>query len=408
MASYSSISRRDLLKLAGAAGVCAALSRAGHLAGVSKAGGLASSAAAAGAVGHPPLAVSGRHGDRSSLETEGDSPWRGATIVASGWIPKGEHESSSVLFRRVIEAATDFSWLSPGDRVFIKLSLNSGNPYPASTDPWALNEMIRVLQERGAGEIMVGDKSGPGVNWTPPERRGSSREFAETAGLLPIILENGAQPVFFEERGWDAYIETAPSGDHHWEVPLLVTDVVREMDHIIYMPRVSSHSQGEATLGIKLAVGWLRDDVRRVFHNAGGENFYRMYEEINHAPEIESRRRLIVSTGRQVLSMGGPNTGAIAEPDYGLVFASQDLLAHEMLSYAWLQWNREFATDKEELARQSARMRSSYRPGDIYQHPAVANLMEHQSLTKPNFGWEQVNQGPATMVQDYLRKQMKI
>jgi uncharacterized protein (DUF362 family) len=37
-------------------------------------------------------------------------------------------------------AATDFSWLSRGDSVFIKPALNSGNPYPATTNP----EGIRV------------------------------------------------------------------------------------------------------------------------------------------------------------------------------------------------------------------------------------------------------------------------
>ncbi len=375
------MSRRDALKLAGAAGACAALGGISQLTGLSRASGLL----------HPSATSAAR-----------------AASVASGWIPKGEHENAGDLFQRVVEAATDFSWLSPGDRVFIKLSLNSGNRYPASTDPWALAEMIRILQEKGAGRIIVGDKSGPGVNWTPPERRGSSREFADTAGLLPVILEHNAQAVFFEERGWDAYVETAPSGDHHWEVPLLVTDTVEQADHIIYMPRVGSHSLGEATLGIKLAVGFLRDDIRRMFHNAGGENFYRMYEEINHVPEIESRRRLIVSTGWQVLSMGGPNAGTTTEPDYGLVLASEDLLAHEMLSYAWLQWNREVATPPDELAAASANMRSTYRAGDIYQHPAVANLMQRLGLAKPDFGWEQVNQGPSKAVLDYLKKQMKI
>jgi hypothetical protein len=138
------------------------------------------------------------------------------------------------------------------------------------------------------------------------------------------------------------------------------------------------------------------------------ENFYRMYEEINHVPETESRRRLIVSTGRQVLSMGGPNSGAMAEPDYGLVFASQDLLAHEMLSYAWLQWNREFATPAAELAEADARMRSPYRPSDIYAHPAVDNLMQRLGLAGPDFGWEQLNEGPTWPVVAYLKNRMKI
>jgi len=53
-------------------------------------------------------------------------------MVASAWIPRGEAENSKALFEKTLSAATDFSWLSRGDRVLIKLALNSGNPYPAT------------------------------------------------------------------------------------------------------------------------------------------------------------------------------------------------------------------------------------------------------------------------------------
>ncbi|MCL4369127.1 MAG: DUF362 domain-containing protein [Actinobacteria bacterium] len=374
--SLPSISRRDFLKLAGAAGILAGTGQLGRLPGAAEAGG-------------------------TSLPTPASD-----LRVASAWIPKGGYVNAGDTFQQVVEAATDFSWLSRGDRVFIKLALNSGSPYPSTTDPWALHLMIRMLQEKGAGKVVVGDQSGPIVNWTPPQQRGSSRECARTAGLLQVIEENGAEPVFFEERGWDAVIETTPVGEHHWPEPLLVTSLVEEVDHIVYMPRVSSHMLGEITSGLKLPVGFLRNDSRRVFHGAG-ESFYAMYEEINHVPEIESRRRLIVSSGRLVLSMRGPDGGPVTEPDYGLVFASEYLLAHEMLAYAWLQWNREFATPPDELATAGAGMRSAYRPGDIYQHPAVVNIMRRKGISQPGIGWEQLNQGPDDSVIEYLKKQMK-
>jgi uncharacterized protein (DUF362 family) len=325
--------------------------------------------------------------------------------VSSAWIPKGEYKNSDDLFRRVVEATTDFSWLSRGDRVFLKLSLNSGSPYPSTTDPWELSLMIRMLQERGA-RVIVGDQGGPAVNWTPPDRRGSSREMARSAGLLDIINEEGATPVFFEERGWDSFFETEPTGEHHWPQPMMVTSLVNEVDHIIYLPRVSSHSLGEITSGLKLPVGFLRNESRRLFHGAG-ENFYAMYEEINHVPEIEAKRRLIVSSGRLVLSMRGPDRGPMTEPDYGLIFASQDLLAHEMLAYAWLQWNRKFATPPDELDEASANMRSAFRPGNIYDHPAVANIMQRKGVTRPDIGWEQLNQGPRGTAIPYVRGQIR-
>ena len=44
------------------------------------------------------------------------------------WIGKGEHQTAYALFKQTVEAATDFSWLSPGDRVLLKIALNSGKP----------------------------------------------------------------------------------------------------------------------------------------------------------------------------------------------------------------------------------------------------------------------------------------
>lgn len=83
-----------------------------------------------------------------------------APSVTSAWIPKGEMRKCSGHARGIMESATDFSWLSWGDSILIKLALNSGNPLPATTDPWLLGCMIDLLKEKGAGEILVGDQSG--------------------------------------------------------------------------------------------------------------------------------------------------------------------------------------------------------------------------------------------------------
>jgi len=59
-------------------------------------------------------------------------------------------------------AATDFSWLSTGDSVFIKPALNSGSPYPFTTSPAAIAAMVELLRERRARRVIVGDMSGIG------------------------------------------------------------------------------------------------------------------------------------------------------------------------------------------------------------------------------------------------------
>ncbi|MBT3311932.1 MAG: DUF362 domain-containing protein [Desulfobacterales bacterium] len=351
--------------------------------------------------------------------------------VSSGWIPKGDHEKSYDLVKKVIEASTDFSWLSKGDSVFIKLALNSGFEFPATTDPWMLDATIKILKEKGAGEIYVGDKSGvENVHWSEIEERGSSRELCKSSTLLKVIKDNEVNPVFFEEDGLDSYIATAPEGSHHWKQPMMIPAIIKKMDHIIYMPRVSSHLLGDITSGFKIGVGFLRDDSRLAFHQ-GGDNFYAMYEEINHVPEIKSKLRLTITSGRKVLSTFGPDKGFISEPDYGLIFATEDLLANELLSYAWLQWNREFNTSAFSLATigNITRFRSllnkfflgqiwkddmesetpglpMYRPGNIYNHPSIVNFLSRKGGRPEKIIWNQINKIPDKPVSSYIKKQI--
>jgi len=351
--------------------------------------------------------------------------------VSCSWVAKGEHQNSYVLFKKTVEATTDFSWLSRGDRVLIKVALNSGNPYPATTDPWSVQCMVKLLKERGAGRILVGDQSGYGtVQWTKDRKEGSSRQLAKTAGLLKVIEESNAEPCFFEEYGWDAYRPTYPDGEHHWKKPIMVPAKLGEVDHIIYLPRVSSHILAGNTLGLKLGVGFLRSDSRGEFHR-GGKQFYAMYEEINHIPPIASKLRLVVSSGRSVLTLFGPNEGPTAKPGYGLLLASEDLLAHEMLAYAWLQWNRQFETSSiahmtmgrptKNRSRHNKRFSDRmwpdkdgretpaieyFEPGNLYNHPAIVNYLKRMGGRPRVIAVEEINNQPDSSVVDYLKGQL--
>lgn len=364
-----------------------------------------------------------------------DDAW--SPHVASAWIPKNAHVESPddayATFKKTVEAATDFSWLSAGDSVLIKLALNSGNPFPATTDPWSLSCMIRLLREKGAGQIRVGDSSGiESVHWTTQKQKGSSRALCKQAGLFDPIIENDAEPVFFEEAGYDGFFETAPVGGHHWQSPVWITSAVAEADHIIYLARVSSHVLGDITAGLKIGVGFLREDSRRVFHQ-GGDAFYAMYEEINHVPEIASKLRLTVSSGRKVLATFGPDNGHVAVPEFGLLFASEDLLAHEALSYAWLLYNREHETGFFDagVTGRLTRMRSPinrgfvwymwkdagffetpgiplFIAGNIYAHPSMVNAMNRKGGRPVRIDWEPLNAPAGTeMMADYIKAKME-
>ncbi|MGC8659959.1 MAG: DUF362 domain-containing protein, partial [Desulfomonilaceae bacterium] len=114
--------------------------------------------------------------------------------------------------RASVEATTDFSWLARGDSVFIKPALNSGYSYPSTTSPQGISVMVRLLKEKGAGRVVVGDMSGiEHVKLTPRKLSGSTRKLMEKCGMADAILRSGAELHFFEEAGWNAFYEDYPA-----------------------------------------------------------------------------------------------------------------------------------------------------------------------------------------------------
>lgn len=353
--------------------------------------------------------------------------------VSSVWIKNSDYRLYENDLHDLINDATSFSWLKKGDHVFIKLALNSGNRFPATSDPWVLGVLLKILQEKGAGKIIVGDKCGVGhVKHFQDMKKGSSRKLCKSSGLLKVIEKNGATPAFFEERGFDSYIKTSPKNINHWKKPVWITSVVKDVDHIIYMPRVSSHVMGDITCGLKLGVGFLRDDSRLEFHK-GGEYFYQMYEEINDIPEINRKLRLTVTSGRKLFTTVGPDMGHVSNPEYGLVMASESLIANELLSYAWLKWNRKFNTPavKKITSGKITNFRSIinklfvkfsfvshgdkkapplnfFQAGNIYHHPAIQNYFRKRGGGPEEIIWRSLNKNPDTSIVDYIDRNIKI
>jgi len=264
--------------------------------------------------------------------------------VAAGWVPAGEPGALARNLAKVVDAVTDFAWLSPGDRVLVKVASNSGSRFPATTSPAAVWALARHLYARGAGEVLVGDQSGVHeVHHTRDTHKGSTRALMRRNGLWQAAEAAGAVPVAFEELGYDAYLPDRVPVGGHWRGDVWITRVVAEADHVVYLPRVSHHTLAFATLAQKLAVGWLREDSRLELHR-DAESFAEKFEEVNRLPLLASRLRLVVTDATAVQTTFGPDYGYVARPAAGLVLASSDLVAHEMVAHRWLAWTRAEAT----------------------------------------------------------------
>ena len=288
-------------------------------------------------------------------------------------------ESSGKVFKTAIreaaEAATDFSWLSKGDAVFIKPALNSGNSYPATTSPEAIAAMTSLLIKKGAGRVIVGDMAGiEHVKLTPEGVRGSSRDLMKSCGMTEAAMGAGAELHFPEEAGWKAFYEDMPVSGSNWKGPLMMPNLLKEVDHIILMPRCARHVLAGSTLGLKAAVGYWRTDTRLEYHRDAA-TFQEKTAEGNTVWSLLDKQRLVLTAADKILTSFGPDKGYIMQPETGLVIASESVVAHDMISLAWLLLNRESIPESE---------KDMFR--DPYESQLVVTLGNHWVVGKLG-GW---------------------
>lgn len=294
-------------------------------------------------------------------------------VVSSAWIRKGNQTGNYEMFKAMVETATDFSWLSTGDRILCKLALNSANDFPATTDPWALDCMLKILKEKGAGTCLVGDQSGI-------YQANNTRTCLTRTGLMDVINSNGATAVYFENGGHTSYSAA------NWSTAPSITNYVNQVDHIIYLPRIATHTLADKTFSLKIAVGFLSSASRRTMHRGA---LTEMYPSINDIPAIKNKFRLSVTSAMKLMTTGGPDSGTIVEPNYGLIFASQDLLAADLMAGAFLNANRSTSDA-------------------IYCHDAVQSYIERNGNIEKLI-WDSLNENPnSSITNDMINSLQKI
>ena len=259
------------------------------------------------------------------------------TKVSMAGVSRRANEAELITaIRQAAEAATDFSWLSRGDSILIKPVVNSGNTYPATTNPIGMKAVIGLLKEKGAKQIIVSDMSGiEHVKLLPDKLRGSTRDLMKSCGLAQTVVEAGGELYFPEEEGWQSFFEDGPASGSNWKSGIMMPKIIREVDHVVLLPRCSRHALAGATLGMKAAVGYWRTDSRLEYHHDAA-TFHEKTAEANTVTSLKEKQRLTLTVANKIQATFGPDKGYVVVPDIGLIFASESLVAHDMISLAWL------------------------------------------------------------------------
>jgi uncharacterized protein (DUF362 family) len=157
----------------------------------------------------------------------------------------------------------------------------------------------------------------------------------EASGMAAAVLSAGGELCPFEEGGWDSFYPEFPAAGANWRGELMMPKILQEVEHIILMPRCGRHVLAGASLGLKAVVGYWRTDTRLEYHR-GAATFHEKTAEGNTVPTLLEKQRLVVTAADQVLTTFGPDDGRVCWPATGLVIASRSVVAHDMVSLAWL------------------------------------------------------------------------
>ncbi|EKQ54978.1 MAG: hypothetical protein B655_0539 [Methanobacterium sp. Maddingley MBC34] len=296
--------------------------------------------------------------------------YKDETLYVNGIKPdKTDNSLISNIEDVFLKSTNNLDWLSQGDVVLLKPALNSPHPYPSTTHPLAVHVISRILADNGA-KVFVGDQSGIRSVLHHPGGviRGKTKDNYIKAGMGAVDEDF----ISFEGEGWDKgfYHHISPKTPS-WPNGFHITRWIEKSDHIISLPRLSTHSQAGATLGFKNMVGCLREDNRLEFHANGPYNFaikadargsslksaddhsgtfFEKIVEISDALREKLRLNLFVATKAQVTF--GPDSQAmelgklkigrshVLNLKPGLVFASEDPVAAESFALAILKFIR--------------------------------------------------------------------
>jgi len=186
-----------------------------------------------------------------------------------------------------------------GKQVLLKPNFNSADVCPGSTHNDTLRAMLDALQELGAREIALGDRSG----------MGDTHQVMLAKGIYDLLAEYEIEPVAFEalpENAWELF----QAEGLHWQQGFAVPRMLLEAEAVVQTCNLKTHRYGgHFTLALKNSVGfvakrWRGHDYMAELH--GSPHQRRMIAEINlaYAPA------LIVMDGVEAFTHGGPATGA--------------------------------------------------------------------------------------------------
>lgn len=146
------------------------------------------------------------------------------------------------------------SFIDKGDRVFLKPNFNTADPYPGSTDPEFLKEVIKQILPLEPKEIVVADSS---------TMMAKTEEVFEKLGIYE--LENIGDKVKVVNLDQGKWIKKdIPRGEYLKRVS--IPEILERVDKLILLSCLKTHFLARYTGALKLSVGLMKPRERVALH----------------------------------------------------------------------------------------------------------------------------------------------
>lgn len=296
-------------------------------------------------------------------------------------IARGSNMEDAV--RSAVELSGGLDFIKEGQTVLIKPNVTGAKVNPTTTSPEVLYAVIKLVNERAPGKILVSDRSFSPLFVTNPEKALTSPktidvmkavgqwdavEQAKSELKAPVVavgLEDAASQ--WESLGKPE--DTNPwrkldlPDAKHWPNGFELAELLFSVDHIINVPVIKTHFQAWFTMSMKAFVGMSHHRTRKEFHStySGDRSLFDQKGEANRKarrrgvkvdPEKESndiygfvariaelnlglKPALNILDGTQSFVYGGPSSGDSVSPK--LIVASRDRIAADTTGVAVLK-----------------------------------------------------------------------
>ncbi len=294
--------------------------------------------------------------------------------VALVRVPEHKKDNNDAIrdkFSHLIEMAGGLSFVSRGQSVLIKPSVNSGRPYPATSDPKIISMLIDLLVEKAPSAILVADKSAFFRNTKKTfKSTGIAAAVTEAAKKYPeipiklitfddYIYRDRNLPKEIEDK-WeilpDKYLFRMPKMLYEPDPYLRQQKLPAKIDHIVVLANVKTHFLAGISMGMKSYVGFMDKPSRRLLHKLPRKNFLRLakigpfdkehlQERIAEILSLTPLPKLVILDGREPIITGGPDSNNRIQPlpsmrknPYtGVMLAGPDVVAVDAAGVALLK-----------------------------------------------------------------------